>query len=130
MARRDQERELTAEDVPLLPGLSPFIHLISSYAIPSPSERAAVLDTIQSHKQELYYLMSITNPDPDNIARLKSLHTAVTALASIPSREVLIAQLLGVMQAPVSGFARVLAAVAAQKGEGSAAPAEETAAAE
>jgi len=54
----------------------------------------------------------------------------VTALASIPSREVLIAQLLGVMQAPVSGFARVLAAVAAQKGEGSAAPAEETAAAE
>jgi large subunit ribosomal protein L10 len=34
----------------------------------------------------------------------------VTALASIPSREVLIAQLLGVMQAPVSGFARVLAA--------------------
>jgi large subunit ribosomal protein L10 len=57
----------------------------------------------------------------------------VNALASIPSREVLIAQLLGVMQAPVSGFARVLAAVAAQKGEGSAAPAEaaaETAAAE
>jgi large subunit ribosomal protein L10 len=52
----------------------------------------------------------------------------VTALASIPSREVLIAQLLGVMQAPVSGFARVLAAVAAQKGEGSAAPAEEAAA--
>jgi large subunit ribosomal protein L10 len=51
----------------------------------------------------------------------------VTALASIPSREVLIAQLLGVMQAPVSGFARVLAAVAAQKGEGSAAPAAEAA---
>ena len=55
----------------------------------------------------------------------KNLDVAgVTALASIPSREVLIAQLLGVMQAPVSGFARVLAAVAAQKGEGSAAPAE------
>jgi len=55
----------------------------------------------------------------------------VTALASIPSREVLIAQLLGVMLAPVSGFARGLAALAAKKGEGSsAAPAaEETAAA-
>jgi large subunit ribosomal protein L10 len=61
----------------------------------------------------------------------KNLDVAgVTALASIPSREVLIAQLLGVMQAPVSGFARVLAAIAAQKGEGSAAPAAETAAAE
>ena len=51
---------------------------------------------------------------------------AVTALASIPSREVLISQLLGVMLAPVSGFARGLAALAAKKGEG-AAPAEEAA---
>jgi len=41
----------------------------------------------------------------------------VTALASIPSREVLISQLLGVMQAPVSGFARALAALAKQKEE-------------
>jgi len=40
----------------------------------------------------------------------------VTALASIPSREVLLAQLLGMMQAPVSGFARGLAALAAKKG--------------
>jgi large subunit ribosomal protein L10 len=39
----------------------------------------------------------------------------VAALASIPSREVLIAQLMGVMQAPVSGFARGLAALAAKK---------------
>ncbi|RZI44862.1 50S ribosomal protein L10 [Herbaspirillum sp. HC18] len=39
----------------------------------------------------------------------------VTALASIPTREVLISQLLGVMQAPVSGFARALAALAAKK---------------
>jgi large subunit ribosomal protein L10 len=45
---------------------------------------------------------------------------AVTALASIPTKEVLIAQLLGVMQAPVSGFARALAALAAKK-EGEAA---------
>jgi large subunit ribosomal protein L10 len=46
----------------------------------------------------------------------KSLDKAgVAALASIPSREVLISQLLGVIQAPVSGFARALAALAAKK---------------
>lgn len=45
----------------------------------------------------------------------------VTALASIPSREVLISQLLGVMLAPVSGFARAMAALAKQKEEGAAA---------
>lgn len=45
---------------------------------------------------------------------------AVTALASIPTREVLLSQLLGVMQAPVSAFARGLAALAAKK-EGEAA---------
>ena len=44
----------------------------------------------------------------------------VAALANIPSREVLLAQLLGVMQAPVSAFARGLAALAAKK-EGEAA---------
>jgi len=40
---------------------------------------------------------------------------SVVALASIPSREVLLAQLLGVMQAPVSAFARGLAALAVKK---------------
>ena len=40
---------------------------------------------------------------------------AVSALASIPSREVLISQLLGIMLAPVSGFARGLAALSAKK---------------
>lgn len=42
----------------------------------------------------------------------------VTALANIPSREVLLSQLLGIMQAPVSGMARAIAALAAQKAEG------------
>jgi large subunit ribosomal protein L10 len=51
----------------------------------------------------------------------KSLDKAgVAALANIPSREVLLSQLLGVMQAPVSAFARGLAALAAKK-EGEAA---------
>jgi large subunit ribosomal protein L10 len=40
---------------------------------------------------------------------------AIKALASIPSREELLAQLVGVMQAPVAGFVRCLAAVAEQK---------------
>ena len=54
----------------------------------------------------------------------------VAALANIPSREVLIAQLLGVMQAPVSAFARALAALAEKQGGGDApAEAEEAAAA-
>ncbi|MEA5097050.1 MAG: 50S ribosomal protein L10 [Burkholderiaceae bacterium] len=46
----------------------------------------------------------------------KSLDKAgIAALANIPSREVLLAQLLGVMQAPVSAFARGLAALAAKR---------------
>ncbi|MEC5399451.1 50S ribosomal protein L10 [Uliginosibacterium sp. H1] len=41
----------------------------------------------------------------------------VQALASVPTKEVLLAQLLGLMQAPISGLARGIAAVAAQKSE-------------
>lgn len=41
----------------------------------------------------------------------------VVALASIPSREVLLSQLMGVMLAPVASFARGLAALAKQKEE-------------
>ena len=48
----------------------------------------------------------------------------VKALASIPSKEVLLAQLLGLMQSPVSRIARVLAAIAEQRGAG--APVAET----
>ena len=51
----------------------------------------------------------------------------VKALASVPSKEVLLAQLLGLMQSPVSRFARVIAAVSEQRG-GAAAPAEAEAA--
>lgn len=39
----------------------------------------------------------------------------VKQLASIPSKEVLLAQLMGLMQSPVSSLARVLAALAQQK---------------
>ncbi len=42
---------------------------------------------------------------------------AVQSLANIPSKEVLLAQLLGLMQSPMSGLARVLVAVAEKKSE-------------
>ena len=45
----------------------------------------------------------------------------VKQLSSIPSKEVLLAQLLGLMQSPISRTARVLAAVAEKKGETTAA---------
>jgi len=42
----------------------------------------------------------------------------VQTLANIPSKEVLLSQLLGLMMSPVSGLARVIAAVSAKKSEG------------
>lgn len=47
----------------------------------------------------------------------------VKALAAIPSKEVLLSQLLGLMQSPVSRIARVLAALAEQRDGGAAAEA-------
>lgn len=59
----------------------------------------------------------------------KALDAAgVNQLANIPSKEVLLAQLLGLMQSPISRTARVLAAVAEKKGGGAQAPAEAAAA--
>ncbi|MBN8507523.1 MAG: 50S ribosomal protein L10 [Burkholderiales bacterium] len=45
----------------------------------------------------------------------------IKALAAIPSKEVLLSQLLGLMQSPVARLARVLAAVAEQRAEPAAA---------
>jgi len=54
----------------------------------------------------------------------------VKQLASIPPKEVLLAQLLGLMQSPISRTARVLAAIVEKKGAGTqvAEPAEAVAA--
>lgn len=41
----------------------------------------------------------------------------VNALATVPSKEVLLAQLCGLLQSPVSGLARAVAAVAEKKSE-------------
>ncbi|MEX8496380.1 MAG: 50S ribosomal protein L10 [Leptothrix ochracea] len=53
----------------------------------------------------------------------------VKALASVPSKEVLLAQLLGLLQTPISSLARVLAEVANKQGAGAEAPVAEAAAA-
>ncbi|GAB4403988.1 MAG: 50S ribosomal protein L10 [Rhodoferax sp.] len=52
----------------------------------------------------------------------------VKQLASIPSKEVLLAQLLGLLQSPIARTARVLAALAEKKAGGDTAPAEAAAA--
>ena len=49
----------------------------------------------------------------------------LTELSKIPSREELLAKLLGSMQSPITNFARVIKQIAEQGGE--AAPAEEAA---
>jgi large subunit ribosomal protein L10 len=54
----------------------------------------------------------------------------VKSLASVPSKEVLLAQLLGLMQSPVSRIARVLAALADKRAEAAPAAAAPAAAAE
>lgn len=53
----------------------------------------------------------------------------VKALASIPSKEVLLAQLAGLLKSPIQRTAGVLAALAEKKGGGAEAPAAEAAAA-
>jgi len=47
----------------------------------------------------------------------------VQSLAAIPSKEVLLSQLLGLMQSPITRIARVLAVLAEKRGEGAAAAA-------
>ena len=55
---------------------------------------------------------------------------AITQIATIPSREVLISKFLGSIQSPITNFARVLAQIAENKpADGAAAPAEEAASA-
>ena len=49
--------------------------------------------------------------------------SGVKALAAIPAREVLIAQVAGLLKSPIQRVAGVLAALAAKKGEGAAAAA-------
>lgn len=52
----------------------------------------------------------------------------VKALASVPSKEVLLSQIAMLLQSPIASFARVIDAVAKKKGGGAEAPAEAAAA--
>ena len=54
----------------------------------------------------------------------------VQSLAAIPTKEVLLSQLLGLMQSPITRMARVLAVLAEKRGAGAAPPAEPAAVAE
>ncbi|QTN23636.1 50S ribosomal protein L10 [Rhizobacter sp. AJA081-3] len=51
----------------------------------------------------------------------------VKALASVPSKEVLLSQIAGLLKSPVQRMAAVLAALSEKRGEGAAAPAAEAA---
>ena len=48
----------------------------------------------------------------------------ITGLAKLPSREILLANVLGAFQAPIAAFARAIQAIVDKDGEGEAAPAE------
>jgi large subunit ribosomal protein L10 len=91
--------------------VGPLIYGISADPIAS----AKVLQNFAKTQDKLVITAGLYNGKLLDVAGVKSL-------ASIPSREELLSQLLGVMLAPVSAMARVLGAVAAQKAEGAPAP--------
>ena len=92
--------------------VGPLIYGISADPIAS----AKVLQNFAKTQDKLVITASLYNGKLLDVAGVK-------ALATIPSRDELLSQLLGVMLAPVSAMARVLGAVAAQKAAGAPAPA-------
>ena len=91
--------------------VGPLIYGISADPIAS----ARVLQNFAKTQEQLVIKAGLYNGKLLDVAGVK-------ALATIPSRDELLSQLLGVMLAPVSAMARVLGAVAAQKAEGAPAP--------
>jgi large subunit ribosomal protein L10 len=91
--------------------VGPLIYGISADPIAS----AKVLQNFAKTQDMLVIKAGLYNGKLLDVAGIKSL-------ASIPSRDELLSQLLGVMLAPVSAMARVLGAVAAQKAAGAPAP--------
>ena len=92
--------------------VGPLIYGISADPIAS----ARVLQSFAKTQDQLVIKAGLYNGKLLDVAGVK-------ALATIPSRDELLSQLLGVMLAPVSAMARVLGAVAAQKAAGAPAPA-------
>lgn len=91
--------------------VGPLIYGISADPIAS----AKVLQNFAKTQDKLVITAGLYNGKLLDVAGVK-------ALATIPSRDELLSQLLGVMLAPVSAMARVLGAVAAQKSAGAPAP--------
>jgi len=91
--------------------VGPLIYGISADPIAS----AKVLQNFAKTQDKLVITAGLYNGKLLDVAGVKSL-------ASIPSRDELLSQLLGVMLAPVSAMARVLGAVAEQKAAGAPAP--------
>ena len=91
--------------------VGPLIYGISADPIAS----AKVLRNFAKTQDQLVIKAGLYNGKLLDVAGVK-------ALATIPSRDELLSQLLGVMLAPVSAMARVLGAVAAQKAAGAPAP--------
>ena len=91
--------------------VGPLIYGISADPIAS----AKVLQNFAKTQDKLVITAGLYNGKLLDVAGVKSL-------ASIPSRDELLSQVLGVMLAPVSAMARVWGAVAAQKSAGAPAP--------
>ena len=91
--------------------VGPLIYGISADPIAS----AKVLQNFAKTQDQLVIKAGLYNGKLLDVAGVK-------ALATSPSRDELLSQLLGVMLAPVSAMARVLGAVAAQKAEGAPVP--------
>lgn len=84
--------------------VGPLVYAVSE----DPVAAAKVLHQFSKKDEKIVLKAGSYNGDLLDIAQ-------VAELASIPSRDELLAKLLGIMQAPVSGFARALAALAEKK---------------
>lgn len=84
--------------------VGPLVYAVSE----DPVAAAKVLHQFSKKDEKIVLKAGSYNGDLLDVAR-------VAELASIPNRDELLAKLLGIMQAPVSGFARALAALAEKK---------------
>lgn len=84
--------------------VGPLVYAVSE----DPVAAAKVLQQFSKKDEKIVLKAGSYNGDLLSVAQ-------IAELASIPSRDELLAKLLGIMQAPVSGFARALAALAEKK---------------
>lgn len=86
--------------------VGPLVYSISSDAVAA----AKVVDEFAKTNSKLVIKAGAYNGKVLDVA-------AVSALANVPSKEVLLAQLCGLLQSPMSGLARAIVAVAEKKSE-------------